>query len=368
MITKIEDYANSSPAAMEEVNEWLDEILCEGIKEIQIEHRSLKSEMELLFNSEQSIKSYLDAYLSPNIVHHICGNDYSASEYQFVRYLIYSGGHGRVIRMIFCKKLHFSENKVGVVTTKIVEYPVIAEFYMEQSWLCIRFKMRTGLYHFKSSGFDTSSVRVSISQEIRDVLHRVDQILGLEVLSTEQNAAQIRKKLFILLDRYTHTPPQISLAMESQKEKIDNLVLQVESVCGLPKGVHNNVEEDIYNLVEKYFSVYWPDPTVFTLDREAFPIHLSAKDEESSQVDQRAGFNQPLQSRAVFFDNKRMLYQQKSCESIQFFWKKKSSLNPQGEFFPVRIYEEHGRCRFKFSKYTLEEDIQNVLFSIIDAI
>lgn len=38
LITKIEDYANSSPAAMEEVNEWLDEILCEGIKEIQIEH------------------------------------------------------------------------------------------------------------------------------------------------------------------------------------------------------------------------------------------------------------------------------------------------------------------------------------------
>lgn len=368
LLTKIENYANSSAEASEYVNDWLDDTLCEGIKEIQIEHRTLKNEMELLFTSEAKIGTYLDSYLSSGLMHHICGNEYDATQYQFVKYSISTGARGQVIRMIFCKKMHFSENKTGVVTTKPIEYPIIAEYYMEHAWLCIRFKMRSGLYHYKESGYDTTSVRVSVSQEIQNVLKKVDSLLGLEVLTAEQNAAQIRRKLFVLLDRYTHTPSPILKAMDIQKEYIDNVVSQVMSVCNLPIGVHNNVREDINNLVEKYFSVYWPKPEIFTQDRDAFPIHLSAKDEESSQVDQRAGFNQPLQSRAVFFDNKRMLYQQKSCESIQFFWKKISPVNLQDEFFPVRIYEERGRCRFKFSKYTIEEDIQNVLFSIIEAV
>lgn len=368
LLTKIENYANSSEEALEEVNNWLDETLCEGIKEIQIEHRTLKSEMELLFTSEAKIGTYLNSYLSTGLVHHICGNEYDATQYQFVKYSLTTGTRGQVIRMIFCKKMHFSENKAGVVTTKVVEYPIIAEYYIEHAWLCIRFKMRTGLYHYKKDGYDTTSVRVSVSQEIQDVIKKVDSILGLEVLTVEQNAAQIRRKLFVLLDRYTHTPLPILEAMDIQKTQINNMVSQVMSVCSLPIGVHNNVKDDINNLVEKYLSVYWPDTAIFTQDRDAFPVHLSAKDEESSQVDQRAGFNQPLQSRAVFFDNKRMLYQQKSCESIQFFWKKMTPINLQDAFFPVRIYEERGRCRFKFSKYTIEEDILNVLFSIIDAV
>ena len=95
-------------------------------------------------------------------------------------------------------------------------------------------------------------------------------------------------------------------------------------------------------------------------------IHLSAQDEESSQVDQRAGLNKPLQSRAVFFDNKRIPYQKKPCESIQFFWKKLRDTGSDVSF-PVKIYENKGRGLFKFSKYTAKEDIENVLFSIIDA-
>lgn len=368
MLSMIESYANSSEEKLEYVQEWLDDTLCEGIKEIQIEHRTLRNEMDLLFTSEQSIGSYLSAFLTQGLIHHICGNNYSGADYQFVKYEVKTGQYGRVIRMFFCRKMTFAENKAGILTTRTVEYPVITEYFLERSWLCVRFKARTGLYEYKESGYDTTSVRISISQEIKKVINKIDNILGLELLSVDQNAAQIRRKLFILLDRYTHTPQPIVKTIENNTEAISEIVSQVISICGLHEGVHTNVEEDVHNLVEKYFSVYWPDPSVFTQDREAYPIHLSAKDEESSQVDQRAGLNQPLQSRAVFFDNKRMLYQQKSCGSIQFFWKKKSSTKPQDAFFPVRIYEEQGRCRFKFSKYTIEEDIENVLFSIIEAV
>ena len=94
-------------------------------------------------------------------------------------------------------------------------------------------------------------------------------------------------------------------------------------------------------------------------------IHLSAQDEESSQVDQRAGLNKPLQSRAVFFDNKRIPYQKKPCESIQFFWKKLRDTGSDVSF-PVKIYENKGRGLFKFSKYTADGDVQYKLVTYDD--
>lgn len=366
MLSEIESYANSDTNAEKRVQEWLDSIIVEGIKEIQIEFRPIKKEMAAHFHSADQIKTRLNAHLSPDLKRHLCGNSYSHNKYQFVKYKLENGAHGRVAHMYFCKKVHFAENKAGKLTVKVVDYPIIAQYYFDRSWLCIRFKARTGLYEFKESGYDTTSVRISASTETNTVLKAVENMLELEPLPREQNSIQIRRKLFILLDRYTHTPKEIEAAIDARKKDINDVITNTFNICQLEEGALPNVKDDVFNLMEKYFSIYWPDTSVFIQDREAYPIHLSAKDEESSQVDQRAGLNKPLQSRAVFFDNKRMLYQQQSCESIQFCWKKKSESGAQNSF-PVKIYEDKGRCLFKFSRYTKEEDIENVLFSIIDA-
>ena len=214
MLSIIEEYAKSDQKAEECTLEWLDNILLEGIKEIQIEYRNLKNETELLFDSKDRISSHLDTYLTPGIKRHICGNNYLNDQYQFVRYKLEDGNHGIVARMYFCKKMHFAENKSGVLTVKAVDYPIIAEYYFEQSWLCLRYKARTGLYHFKESGYDASSVRISTAAQVNEIVKRVENILGLEVLSKDQTSHQIREKLFILLDRYTHTLQEILNAME----------------------------------------------------------------------------------------------------------------------------------------------------------
>ena len=368
LLDSIEAFANSSAAAEEKVSNWLDTVLREGIREIQIERFELTSEMEILFSSDAEITKYLSSFLTAGLVPHFCGNDYSGEYYQFFKFDLENAAHGHMIRLYFCKKMQYAENKNGVLTSRVVDFPIIVEVYLDFGWYCIRYKNRSSLFKYDAeNGYTVHSLRISMQKEIKQIDAWIHSKFHLEKLSVPENSRQIRQKLFTLLDRYTHTPQQISTAMDNKSADIQNLIQRVIDICDLHSDATDNITEDIKTLVEKYLSVYWPDSKIFTNDRAAYPIHLSVKDEESSQVDQWAGFNRPLQMCAVFFDNKKMLYKQKSCEAIQFNWKRENASENDDVFFPVKIYEHHGRCCFKFSKYTSVEDIENVLFAIIDA-
>lgn len=125
---------------------------------------------------------------------------------------------------------------------------------------------------------------------------------------------------------------------------------------------------DIKNLAEKYLSITWSDKNIFIKDREAYPTRLSATDEEESKIDQSAAtIDDPLQSKEVFFDNKRMLQNQKRCEGLTLIWKRRDRTYYSDPAFPVRFSEKGGTCTLSFKKYVAEEDIQHVLFAIINA-
>lgn len=103
--------------------------------------------------------------------------------------------------------------------------------------------------------------------------------------------------------------------------------------------------EDVSNTVEKYLSINWKDKKVFMQDRDAYPIRISATDEEESKVEQTAALTEPLQMKAVFFDNKKMLYKSKSCDGVSFRWKRKNVVGGQNQYFSVRItISSKGEC------------------------
>ena len=69
-----------------------------------------------------------------------------------------------------------------------------------------------------------------------------------------------------------------------------------------------------------------------------------------------------------FFDNKKMLYKNRMCEGVTFMWKRNSKQSFTNEYFTVIISsDKEGKCVFKFREYTTMEDIENVLFSIINS-
>jgi len=174
------------------------------------------------------------------------------------------------------------------------------------------------------------------------------------------------------MDEYSSTPNEIAKVMQNNRDKIKEISAAIQSLCKVPDKCNipdlmmKDVDEDILNVVEKYLSINWSDKNIFIQDRDAYPIKLSATDEEESKVEQSAGLEEPLQTKALFFDNKKMIYKSKQCDGIVLRWKRKTTLRSKESFFKVRIFvNPKGNCVFKFSEYTSKEDIENVIFSII---
>ena len=118
------------------------------------------------------------------------------------------------------------------------------------------------------------------------------------------------------------------------------------------------------NLIEKYFSITYPNKEIFTTGRTAYPLRIAATDEEESKVDQRSAKEDPLQSKAVFFDNKKMIQKSQKCDGIIFMFERKLELD---KYFKVRFIIKKDYCLIKFTEYTEEVNIQNVLLLFINA-
>ena len=103
---------------------------------------------------------------------------------------------------------------------------------------------------------------------------------------------------------------------------------------------------------------------IFIKDREAYPLKLNATDEEDSKVEQTAALEEPLQSKAIFFDNKKMLQKSQACDGVTFMFARINTMYCSKQF-KVKIVVNKDYCILKFTEYTMEEDIIHVLFSLI---
>jgi len=195
-------------------------------------------------------------------------------------------------------------------------------------------------------------------------------IIKLLEATKEDHYNIFRNRLFRLLDHFTSTPKEIKEIMEAQAFQIDEIADTIAQLCNVQESpsMDKALKEDINNTVEKYFSINWPDIQIFTKDRDAYPVKLKATDEEDSTVEQTAAEQSPLQTRAIFFDNKKMLYASRACDGMWLKWKSVVSDDENEKYFNVRIAvstKAKGFCAFKFTEYTSKEDIDRVVFSII---
>lgn len=209
LIDAIEEYADSDTQTREDVLNWIDNTAKEGIKEIQIKYRELPVKMQIIFSNEQLAIKYLDSYLTPGLLRHISGNKYDYNHYEFVKYYFINNKYGKSITLYFCKKVLFVETESACRTTKEVDFPIIVEYYLDKSWLFIRYKSRAGLYYFDPEGFTVDSKRVSMTTEISSIEEVVDRILDFEKWDENSNSIIIKRKLYQILARYTHTPAEI---------------------------------------------------------------------------------------------------------------------------------------------------------------
>lgn len=352
------------------VYDWLDEVIQEGIKDIYIEQAILDEKLRLIFNSEKDINNYLTQFVNKTYNKHICLNEYNENFILINSY--YSiDSLGKKVVFIYCKKLRMHDKKKQV--TKIIDYPVTAEYYIDRGWLLVCAKPRSNLYIYNSQEFNIEdAISTTTDKQIKEVVGFVKETLKLEKSDKVACINKLKNSVFNLLHKYTNTPVDILNVMESNKGNINKLSSSIYSLCNnsekcaIPTSMQEDIEKDINNIVEKYLSINWKDKQIFIQDREAYPVKLSATDEEESKVEQSAALLEPLQTKALFFDNKKMLYKSKQCDGIVLQWKRKNPAFFADDSFRVKIYvNTKGYCIFKFSEYTSKDDIENVILSLI---
>lgn len=374
LLKDILTYADQSDDCKEEVLSWIDEVLQEGIKDIYLQYTPLPDNMSLLFTTQANIERHLRNYTNLALNQHVCMNKYGKN-YALVSAVYSKDEYGQRITFTYCKKLHTYDRIKH--SSKPIDYPVTADYFLDQEWLLVRAKPRSNLYLYEPDGFVLEAAETTTTEkEIRQVMHLAEKIIGVETPVNARRAATtavLKNKIFKLLDKYSQTPAEIAEVISNHNDLIQQIcgsiqkICTIPNLCELPLSMQSDVVGDISNIIEKYLSINWKNKKIFIQDRDAYPIKISATDEEESKVEQTAAATEPLQTKALFFDNKKMLYKSKSCDGVTLRWLRKNPIPLQSSSFCVRIAANpKGECVFKFSEYAAKEDIENVVFSIIN--
>lgn len=362
-ISAIIAYANESSVNEEVVLCWVNSVIREGSKEAHVKHIRIPKEAQLLFDSDNKVEAFITP-LESNSTKHVSTFIYQP-DYSYIRHELYTNMLGKCLSIYLGRNLNCLNKDFS---SRRVPYVVVVEVYPEISFVIGRAKSKSNLYDFDGSPFSQTKDKATTAEiQIEIAVKKIINLFACTVLNKNDNATFFENNLYTILDKYTQTPIEIKKILNDKHEQLVNLVDQMkQEFCLDPNRNYTDVHDDLTNLAEKYLSIYWPDEKVFTRGRQAFPIRLSATDEEESRVDQKSGGLQPLQSKAIFFDNKRMLVKNRTCDSAHFCYNR---MNPKyfNPLFQVKFTIHHTKdyATIKFPDYTQEEDIQNVLLEII---
>ncbi|MEG0681337.1 MAG: hypothetical protein RR581_06880 [Eubacterium sp.] len=364
LIKKIEEYADINEENNEKVLSWVDDVLKEGIKDIYVK----KIKCDLVLNKILKNPEKLEEKLNPSVIKgmngHFCGNQYN-KKLGFVGYSFnISEKNGDYISIQAGELLEISDIKGNHYSTIL---PMCIDIYIDLGLIVVKAKSKSNMYQYMGNEFDLSkATRTTTEKEINKAIEKINRIFGFEIQTEEWN---FNNNLYNLLEKYTETPQVIKDSMMNKNNEIEIICRSIlENICGISHNYYDDIKADVENMVEKYFSISYNDKDIFINDRDAYPLKIAATDEEDSKVEQIAGFQEPLQSKAVFFDNKKMMQKSRLCDGIYFKFNRKDDRYITDKMFNVKIVAKGSLCIFKFSEYTFEEDINNVLFSLIKAV
>lgn len=359
LIKSIVDYANKSETSKEETLNWIDLVVKEGVKDLCIKGLTEDSLKKL-----ENINEIYDK-ISPELdkvrVNHLCGNLYDEN-LSLVRFQVQEQ-EALIYTFYLCQTVYIYDGKND---EKVRLYPVCVDIYPNEGLIIGRGKPRQNMYRYDKKGFDANKAeKINAEFKVQKSMQYILDLLDIQCKSVREISWYFKNCLYKLLDKYTQTPPEIVALIAENKNKINTVIDTVsDEIC--TKGDKSDISSDIMNLVEKYFSITYEDKSIFTKGKEAYPLRISATDEEESTVDQKSALERPLQSKALFFDNKKMMQKNKICDGVVFKFRRKSKKYFEEEF-KVRILIKNNCCYFKFFEYTEEVDIQNVLQLFINS-
>ena len=361
LLQDIENYANQSPENEAEVLDWLDQVLVEGIKDVQIKLIDDESFTTSFIDQDEFVEKVLEPLIVNKTNRHL-NKGYTESLGVFRYEITNESVFGRRFRLYMGKLLCTFDKKHGAAT---VPYPIAVDVYCDAGIIVARAKSKSGLYKYEEDFVLEKATPTKSEKETAAAIKWVAEKLVLNTRKSFEAETVFKSQLYDMLEKYTKTPTEIINLMDAKKTEIDGVVETVmHQICNLRAAYREDVKSNVLNMVEKYFSISYPNKQIFIKDREAYPLKLNATDEEDSKVEQTAALEEPLQSKAIFFDNKKMLQKSRACDGVTFMFARLNTMYCSRQF-KVKIVVNKDYCMLKFTEYTMEEDIIHVLFSLI---
>ena len=222
LLQDIENYANQSPENEAEVLDWLDQVLVEGIKDVQIKLIDDESFTTSFIDQDEFVEKVLEPLIVNKTNRHL-NKGYTESLGVFRYEITNESVFGRRIRLYMGKLLCTFDKKHGAAT---VPYPIAVDVYCDAGIIVARAKSKSGLYTRKS--FEAETV--------------------------------FKSQLYDMLEKYTKTPTEIINLMDAKKTEIDGVVETVmHQICNLRAAYREDVKSNVLNMVEKYFSISYPN-------------------------------------------------------------------------------------------------------------
>lgn len=368
-IESIEKFAEESEENLEEVNKWLDEAVMEGIKYIYIGKIEFVKD-DFWYKSELFWKDFMNKF---NIKSNVHIND--CESYDELTY----GGINITIENKNVQKVNLIISLMTADATKSYEhpyiegYPIFVEIDIDKKNIVARLKSKSKLFRVK----DDNKIKViDIDRKIGfdklayQVVKKISSDVGFNIMDNREFHEIIKSSYYKILDEITKTPDEIVHIINKCEQLNSNYIDDIIKETTIDEEVYRGkMKEDLNMLLEKFISISYPNKDIFK-GAYAFPIKLIATDSEDTKVEETSSNLQPLQTKAAFYDHKRIIQTEKKCDGMKLVVNRNDTKYYGRYPFIVKcdFVSIKGLGRIRFDEYVEEVDIQNVLSRVISTL
>ena len=351
LLKAINEYAKENSENKSKVEEWLEIVLKQGMKNILFR----KIEFDVEPNNEivqQTFKNCRNRRLYSNITE---GNNLNIQSISC---------NNRKIEFVFTILLYEVKKEVK---SRII-YPIFVDIDLDKKLILGRAKSKTNIFRVSSTDENEIGYNTSTDNLIIETIELIEESLGAKKIDKEEYIESVKKSIYNILEKYTFTPEIIENKIKSMDSYINSFINNTLDMLQINDPINfEKAKEDMKIFIEKYISINTVNKDIFINDREAYPYKLIATDSEMTKVEETTTSYEPLQCKEKFFDNKKSIKYEGTCDGIFLMCARKQKGNFSSNTYRAKISTKRKFCSVRFEAYVMEEDINNVLSNIINS-
>lgn len=351
LLKAINEYAKENSENKRKVEEWLEIVLKQGMKNILFR----KIEFDVEPNNkivQQTFKNCRNGKLYSNITE---GNNLNIQSISC---------NNRKIEFVFTILLYEVKKEVK---SRII-YPIFVDIDLDKKLILGRAKSKTNIFKISSTDENEIGYNTSTDNLIIETIELIEESLGAKKIDKEEYIESVKKSIYNILEKYTFTPEIIENKIKSMDLYINSFINNTLDMLEINDPINfEKAKEDIKIFIEKYISINTANKDIFINDREAYPYKLIATDSEMTKVEETTTSYEPLQCKEKFFDNKKSIKYEGTCDGIFLMCARKQKGNFSSNTYRAKISTKRKFCSVRFEAYVMEEDINNVLSNIINS-